>query len=179
MATKEQTAEKPLLGKYPSALALVSLEFARGEIQNFDDDWLRRMLGSRLEEVILAVKALGDDNYDDKDQIKEILQDILTKSDLFELTSEKLLTAITKIKDARLKLILAALVPQIFELIKLLADTEKDNEAQTKQLVEDFFKSPAFMEVVKGALRLIIKNEQTADRIAGFLEVAIRIAGGL
>lgn len=142
------------------------IELSKIWIRRISDDYSRATLLDLAETFKQVVTAVADENPRDHEQIRQIVDNFLSDSGFVDRTKEELVKKIDQLQDPRLKVVMLALLPVAFDLIKILFDDEKPNEDQVVARLKELISSPDAVDVLTALLSYWVKDEATARTIA-------------
>lgn len=155
----------PKLGKTAETVIILILQSAEIFINRIKDEYARTTITDFNDGLQAIIRALADADPDDKEQIRQIIDDFLRGSDFADNTTEELLKKVAKLKDDRLRGILTALVPVSFDVIKHLFD-EVPNEEQIRMKLKAALSGPQGIALIENILLFVVKDPNTARTLA-------------
>lgn len=176
---KLQALELQAISSWLELLLKGAIDIARIWIGRIPDQYARETLTDLANTFKEVVGAVADEDPNDSEQIKKIIDKFLTDTGFVDRTKTELLKKIDALGDERLKVVLRALLPVSFDIIKQLFDSNPANEEQIKARLRELLKSPDAQNVLTSLLTFIIKDENTARLIAGLILSIVTQVGNI
>lgn len=152
------------------------IDLSRIWINKIGSQYGRETLLGLADTFKKVVSAIADADPNDAAQIKKIIDEFLADSGFLDSTKQELLEKIAKLKDERLRVVLASALPVAFDIIKYLFDEDPANEEQVKARLRELIRGPQALDMLTNILLFVVKDRPTAATIAALL---LSILGGV
>jgi uncharacterized protein YegL len=151
--------QKSLRGILLAALGVLEGLF----LPKIKDLTIQNALRANLAPFRPMVVVLTDENPLDGDQLKAVLQEHLNQTVPAWMEGERV-RLIEKIQDANIKNVVSALALPGIELIKLVSDSNPDNETQAKEYLAAYFQREDVQDIAFSIVQARI--DKMADEVA-------------
>jgi hypothetical protein len=135
-----------------SLLAQLGIFFAR----QIKDAELKTMAVAFLESTSKAIEKLSDANPNDKEQLRQVLNDLVTLTEFRNAANEEITAAIAKLSNEQVRTVLLIINSQAFPIADLLTDNNKDNTEQIKEKMADLLQAADGIALFNNLLSLIL-----------------------
>lgn len=152
------------------------IDISRIWINKIPNDYGRETLIDLSGALKRVVDAVSDSDPNDGEQIKRVIDELLTDTDFLDRTRLELLDKIDTIQDERLRGILAPALPVAFDIIVALFDEDPANEEQIKARLGELLRGAKSGEMLTNLLLFVVKDRATAATIANLI---LSIIGGV
>lgn len=156
---------KPPIGGIPSTLLNLTLSITKAFTGRITHLPSRKIVTGVLDGSINLVKALSDSNPEDEDQIRAIVNRLISEGDFYEGSRATILANIQKIKNQPAKEALTIGVDEVYSIGHILTDDIEDNGEQLRALLAEFLSTPEGVTFITSLLKIAV-DEQTANIIA-------------
>lgn len=105
-----------------------------------------------------TIEALSDADPNDKDQIREIFNKLLSSGPFKEGSKAELLSKINAIEDTDTRVFLAALLTESYRIADILTDGDTQNTEQMRTYVRELLRSEQGMMMLRAMLGLLLTD---------------------
>lgn len=164
---------KPPIGGVPATVLKLLLNIAGAFTKRITHLPSRKIVDGFVDSFANLVTALSDANPNDPEQIRAVINKLLTQGDFYEGSRQTILANINKVgnEDARLALAIATGVT--YRLADVLTDDVDDNGAQLEEMLRVFLSSEDGIEFITALLKMIV-DDATANIIGLLLIEALK-----
>lgn len=159
---------KPPIGGIPSTLLNLTLSITKAFTGRITHLPSRKIVTGVLDGSINLVKALSDANPEDEDQIRAIVNKLITDGDFYEGSRETILANIQKVKNQPAREAMTIGVDEVYSIGHILTDEIEDNGEQLRTALSDFLSTPEGVTFITSLLKIIV-DEQISNIIAMIL----------
>lgn len=117
---------------------------------------LRAMAVGILDGAGQAVDKLSDSNPDDKEQLREILNELVRKPEFSNSAKAEILGHISKLNNEQVRTALTVINENIFPVADLLTDEDNDNTEQVREYLANVLSSPEGVTFFNSLLGIIL-----------------------
>lgn len=164
---------KPPIGGVPSTVLKLLLNIAGAFTKQITHVPSRKIVDGFIGSFSQLVTALSDANPDDVDQIRAVVNKLLTEGDFYEGSRQTIIANIEKIGNEDAKTALLVAMGITYRLADVLTDEFEDNGVQLEQMLKVFLSSEDGILFVTSLLKLVI-DDATANIIALLLIEALK-----
>lgn len=150
-----QDYQAPLRGIAKLILTLLT-KLAGMFTSRINDPELRQMASGVINSAGRTVDALSDANPDDRDQLRQIINDLLSEGGFKTGAQAKILAQIQKMSNENVRIALSILANHAFPIGDLLSDAEKDNSEQMKAYLGDVLRGADGIDLFNALLSVIL-----------------------
>lgn len=125
---------------------------------------IRMMASGLLESASKTVDVLSDANPNDADQMRQVMNELVSGGEFKKGVQLELLSKIQKLENEAVRKALTILNANAFPVTSLLTDDDKNNTAQVKEFLIEFLRGEDGIELF-GALLSIILPPAYADTL--------------
>lgn len=164
---------KPPIGGVPATVLKLLLNIAGAFTKRITHLPSRKIVDGFVDSFANLVTALSDANPNDPEQIRAVINKMLTQGDFYEGSRQTILANINKVgnEDARLALAIATGVT--YRIADVLTDDVDDNGAQLEEMLRVFLSSEDGIEFITALLKMIV-DDATANIIGLLLIEALK-----
>jgi len=123
------------------------------------DTELRTMATAVLGSAEATIKALSDANPDDREQLRNILNSLMNKTEFQASAQEEIMSHISKLSNEQVKTALSILNSQAFPVANLLTDDDTDNSEQLREYLVELLQSPDGIALFNALLSIVLPKE--------------------
>jgi hypothetical protein len=156
---------RPPIGGIPSTLLNLTLSITKAFTGRITHLPSRKIVTGVLDGSINLVKALSDSNPEDEDQIRAIVNKLITDGDFYEGSRQTILDNIQKVKNQPAREALTIGVDEVYNIGAILTDDIDDNGEQLRALLSEFLSTAEGVSFITSLLKIAV-DEQTANIIA-------------
>lgn len=120
---------------------------------------LRSMATAVLDSAKNTIAALSDANPDDRDQLRDILNELINESGFQASAKEELLSHISKLSNEQVRTALSILNTHTFPVANMLTDDNEDNSEQLREYLVEVLQSRDGIELFNALLSLVLPKE--------------------
>ncbi len=134
-----------------------------------DMDYVKNIANIFIPNGKDALEAIGDKDPNDKEQLRQIVDNIIQKTDFSQLTKEQIQLQIDNLQSDNLKKTAIIVCKRLFPILTVFFDDNPDNESQLEEIVKDFTYGGDMEEIVMIWLELDDNDldKGTKDRVRG------------
>lgn len=164
---------KPPIGGVPATVLKLLLNIAGAFTKRITHLPSRKIVDGFVDSFANLVTALSDADPNDPEQIRAVINKMLTEGDFYEGSRQTILANINKIgnEDARLALAIATGVT--YRIADVLTDDVDDNGAQLEEMLRVFLSSEDGIQFITALLKMIV-DDATANIIGLLLIEALK-----
>ena len=123
------------------------------------DTELRTMATAVLGSAEATIKALSDANPSDREQLRNILNSLMNKTEFQASAQEEIMSHISKLSNEQVKTALSILNSQAFPVANLLTDDDTDNSEQLREYLVELLQSPDGIALFNALLSIVLPKE--------------------
>ena len=120
---------------------------------------LRTMATAVLGSAEATIKALSDANPNDREQLRNILNSLMNKTEFQASAQEEIMSHISKLSNEQVKTALSILNSQAFPVANLLTDDDTDNSEQLREYLVELLQSPDGIALFNALLSIVLPKE--------------------
>lgn len=120
---------------------------------------LRTMATAVLGSAEATIKALSDANPNDREQLRNILNSLMNKTEFQASAQEEIMSHISKLSNEQVKTALSILNSQAFPVANLLTDDDTDNSEQLREYLGEMLQSPDGIALFNALLSIVLPKE--------------------
>ena len=159
---------KPIIENSPSVEAISStlavvlrglIDLSRIWINKINNPYGRETLSDLADSFKQVVTAISDADPNDSEQIKKIIDRLLTDSGFVDRTRQELVKKIEELQDERLRSVLLGFLPVAFDIIKALFDENEANEEQIIERLRQLLRGPDALDTLTNILLFVVKGQ--------------------
>lgn len=164
---------KPPIGGVPATVLKLLLNIAGAFTKRITHLPSRKIVDGFVDSFANLVTALSDADPNDPEQIRAVINKMLTEGDFYEGSRQTILANINKIgnEDARMALAIATGVT--YRIADVLTDDVDDNGAQLEEMLRVFLSSEDGIQFITALLKMIV-DDATANIIGLLLIEALK-----
>lgn len=125
---------------------------------NIKDLEVKQMVQGALQAVSQTIDSLSDSNPNDKEQIRQIFNDLLKAGPFKDGSMAELMAKINTIEDDDTRVFLSTLLTQAYEIADILTDSDIENTEQMRQYVRDLLRSENGMLMLRSLLGILLSD---------------------
>lgn len=163
MAKTEYKA--PLRGFALIILKLL-VRFTTAFTDRIKDVEVRLMADGLLKGSQEVMRVLSDTDPDDKEQLRAVVNKILSEGEFRQGATAELNQKISKLSNEDVRFLLSIVNNESFDIAGLLTDTNEDNSAQMAEHLQGLIRSEDGILFLRSFLGLLLKDDQLADTVA-------------
>jgi hypothetical protein len=155
MNAKVKDYKAPIRGIAKLILSLLT-RLGQLFLSKIKDAEIRLMASGLLDSAAKTVDVLSDADPNDAQQLREIINGLISKGDFSEGLRLELLSKIQKLKNEDVRKALTIINGNAFPIAELLTDDNKDNSDQIKEYLVTFLRGESGMELFAALLSIIL-----------------------
>jgi len=170
---KNQANYKPPIGGVPATVLKLLLNIAGAFTRRITHEPSRKIVDGFLFSFADLVTALSDADPQDDEQIKAVVNRLLTEGDFYEGSRQTILANIAKIENEDARTALTIALGVTYRIADVLTDEFDDNGEQLEEMLKVFLSGPDGVTFITALLKLVV-DENTANLIALLLIEALK-----
>lgn len=164
---------KPPIGGVPATVLKLLLNIAGAFTKRITHEPSRLIVDGFVKSFSELVTSLSDTDPEDADQIRAIVNRMLTEGDFYKGSRQTVLANINKIDNEQARVALTIVLGVAYRVADVLTDDLGDNGYQLEEMLKQFLSGADGVTFITSLLRLVV-DENTANLIALLLIEALK-----